>query len=279
MPMSMLSAVSACCILASPAAADASISSPCLAKMPVSMPTSSGVKVQANATALPTRNFSAAPAGVTISAARQHNNARNIPRMASSSMAVAPVGSWPKSLQKTVTYAMHHGRDALTRNRASLKLVESASRRISGNGRTSIHAHHRLAFPLVAPLDFRKALQAPGLPQVPGQQARRLRLHAPDRERPASQLLGRVVRSRQAVRIHGQPRPPGRRGLLDRAVLGLVLRHAGRGRPRLRHHVERGDGRRAEEISRPALGQRGGAAAGHPRRHRGAWTTRSTGSA
>jgi hypothetical protein len=31
--------------------------------MPASMPTSSGVKVQANATALPTRNFSAAPRG------------------------------------------------------------------------------------------------------------------------------------------------------------------------------------------------------------------------
>ena len=88
-------------------------------------------------------------------------------------------------------------------------------------------------------------------------------------QRPASQLLGRVVRSRQAVRIHGQPRPPGRRGLLDRAVLGVVLRHAGRGRPRLRPDVERGDGRRAEEISRPALGQRRGAAAGHQGRHRG----------
>ena len=67
-----------------------------------------------------------------------------------------------------------------------------------------------------------------------------------------------------------RPRPPGRRGLLDRAVLGLLLRHAGRGRPRLRHHVERGDGGRAEEISRPAVGERGGAAAGHARRHRGA---------
>ena len=70
-PMSRLSAVRACCSLASPAAADASISSPCLAKMPVCMPTSSGVKVQANATALPTRSFSAAPAGVTSSTARQ----------------------------------------------------------------------------------------------------------------------------------------------------------------------------------------------------------------
>ena len=63
MPTSMLSAVSACCILASPPKADASISSPCLAKMPICMPTSSGVKVQANGTALPTRSFSAALAG------------------------------------------------------------------------------------------------------------------------------------------------------------------------------------------------------------------------
>ena len=119
MPMSALSAVKACCSLASPAAADASISSPCLAKMPVWMPTSSGVKVQANATALTTRSFSAAPAGATTSTARQHTNARNSPRMASSSMAARP-RPWPKSLQKTVTYAMHHGRGALTRNRPPL---------------------------------------------------------------------------------------------------------------------------------------------------------------
>ena len=48
MPMSRLSAVNACCSLASPVAAEASISRPCLAKMPVWMPMSSGVKVQAN---------------------------------------------------------------------------------------------------------------------------------------------------------------------------------------------------------------------------------------
>ena len=35
MPMSMLSAVSACCILASPPNAETSISTPCLANMPV----------------------------------------------------------------------------------------------------------------------------------------------------------------------------------------------------------------------------------------------------
>ena len=39
-------------------------------------------------------------------------------------------------------------------------------------------------------------------------------------------------------------------------------------RPRLRADVERGDGGRAEEISRPVMGERGGAAAGHPRRDR-----------
>ena len=52
--------------------------------------------------------------------------ARNIPRMVSSSMAVT-VGLRPKSLQKTVTYAMHPGRGALTRNRPSLKIVEITS--------------------------------------------------------------------------------------------------------------------------------------------------------
>ena len=81
-PMSALSAAKACCSLASPAAADASTSSPCLANRPISMPTSSGVKVQANATALTTRSFSAAPAGATTSTARQHRTVRNSPRIA-----------------------------------------------------------------------------------------------------------------------------------------------------------------------------------------------------
>ena len=157
------------------------------------------------------------------------------------------------------------GRGALTRNSPGRKIVESAG----PVRRTALHAHHRLAFPLVAPLDFRQALQAPGLIPRPASTSAAATTTCAAPRRPASELLGRVVRSRQAVRIHGQPRPPRRRGLLDRAVLGVVLRHAGRGRPRLRADVERGDGRRAEEISGPALGQRGGAAAGHQGRHRG----------
>src|SRR5438477_434138 len=48
-PMSMLSAVSACCNLASPPNADTSISSPCLANRPVVIPTSTGVKDHAKA--------------------------------------------------------------------------------------------------------------------------------------------------------------------------------------------------------------------------------------
>ena len=196
-----------------------------------------------------------------------HNSARNI-RSHGVLLDGRVLRPWPKSLQKTVTYAMHAGRGALTRNSPSRKIVESPG--LAVRGRTAFHAHHRLAFPLVAALDFREALQAPGV-------SRSARVNQRggydymrrDTSRPASELLGRVVRSRQAVRIHGQPRPPGRRGLLDRAVLGVVLRHAGRGRPRLRADVERGDGGRAEEISRPALGQRRGAAAGHQGRHRG----------
>ena len=88
MPMSMPSAANACCILASPPKADASTVSPCLANWPVSMPTSSGVKVQANGTALPTRNVSAAPTGAhsaaVASITRQIGNARTYIRMASS---------------------------------------------------------------------------------------------------------------------------------------------------------------------------------------------------
>src|SRR5215471_6305201 len=63
MPISMLPEVSNCCSLASPADADASISRPCLAKMPVWMPISSGVKVHANGTTLATRRLSAATQG------------------------------------------------------------------------------------------------------------------------------------------------------------------------------------------------------------------------
>jgi hypothetical protein len=70
MPMSTESEVRPCWSLASPLNAEASTSMPCLAKMPIWMPTSSGVKVQANATALPTRSFSAALAGATSASAR-----------------------------------------------------------------------------------------------------------------------------------------------------------------------------------------------------------------
>ena len=96
MPTSMLSAVSACCIRASPPNADASISTPCLAKMPICMPTSSGVKVQANGTALPTRSFSAALAGtaseITASAATNGKPARKTRSITSSQMAGLHLG-------------------------------------------------------------------------------------------------------------------------------------------------------------------------------------------
>ena len=103
-----------------------------------------------------------------------------------------------------------------------------------------------------------------------GQRPRRLHLSAPGRRRLRAQQLGRVVRPRQAARAHGRARPSGRRGVLDRAALGVLLRPAaGRG-ARLRHPVERGDGGRAAQISRPAVGERRGAAGGHQDRHRGA---------
>ena len=58
------------------------------------MPTSSGVKVQANGTALPTRNVSAAPAGADdaamASTTRQIGNARKYVRMASSLRPLQP---------------------------------------------------------------------------------------------------------------------------------------------------------------------------------------------
>src|SRR5262245_24181166 len=67
--MSRLSEAMACCMRASPANAIDSISSPCLAKMPLRMPISSGTNENASGTALPTRSFSAAPAGGASSAA------------------------------------------------------------------------------------------------------------------------------------------------------------------------------------------------------------------
>src|SRR5262245_49455664 len=67
--MSRLSDAIACCMRASPANAIDSISSPCLAKKPLRMPMSSGTNENASGTALPTRSFSAAPAGDMKSAA------------------------------------------------------------------------------------------------------------------------------------------------------------------------------------------------------------------
>src|SRR5262245_13801028 len=61
--MSTLSDAIACCMRASPANEIDSISSPCLAKNPLRMPMSSGTNENASGTALPTRSFSAAPAG------------------------------------------------------------------------------------------------------------------------------------------------------------------------------------------------------------------------
>src|SRR5262245_2845062 len=61
--MSRLSEAIACCMRASPAKAIDSISSPYLAKNPLRMPMSSGTNENASGTALPTRSFSAAPAG------------------------------------------------------------------------------------------------------------------------------------------------------------------------------------------------------------------------
>ena len=89
------------------------------------MPTSSGVKVQANATALTTRIFSAAPAGAATSTARQQTQQHGTVLAWHPPRSPRPRGLWPKSLQKTVTYAMHHGRGALTRNSPPSKIVES----------------------------------------------------------------------------------------------------------------------------------------------------------
>ena len=64
-------------------------------------------------------------------------------------------------------------------------------------------------------------------PYAHAQRPRRLHLSAPGRRRLHPQQLDRVVRPRQAARAHGRARPPGRRGLLDRSVLGVLLRPAG----------------------------------------------------
>jgi hypothetical protein len=75
-PKSMLSDTSACCTRASPAKPVTSSSSPCLAKVPTAMPTSIGVNVQANGTALPTRTRSAAAAAEAMITAMAKASAR-----------------------------------------------------------------------------------------------------------------------------------------------------------------------------------------------------------
>src|SRR5262249_53210014 len=171
MPISTPSAAIACCSLASPPKPDGSTVSPCLANWPVSMPTSSGVKVQANGTALPTRNVSAAPAGAhnaaVASITRQIENARTYARMAS---CLRPLqrGLSENHYRNRVPVSCPPPLVALTGNTRDLNIVVVSQRR-------DAHAHHRLAFPLVAPVDFRQALPAQGLSPRAGQQARRLR--------------------------------------------------------------------------------------------------------
>src|SRR6516162_4119082 len=157
MPISMPSAVNACYSLASPPKADGSTVSPCLANWPISTPTSTGVKVQANGTALPTRNVSAAPAGADnaamASTTRQIGNARKYARMASSLRCSA---AFPKIITEIVHVVMHPPLVALTGNTRDLNIVVVSQRQ-------DAHVHHRLAFPLVAPVDFRQALPPQGL--------------------------------------------------------------------------------------------------------------------
>ena len=74
-PISMLSETRPCCMRASPAKPVTTSSSPCLAKMPTSSPTSIGVKVQANGTALPIRSLSAAGALAAKAAAKKGTSA------------------------------------------------------------------------------------------------------------------------------------------------------------------------------------------------------------
>src|SRR5580704_12147076 len=228
MPISIEPEARSCCSLASPAEAEASISRLCLAKMPAAMPMSSGVNDQANGTTLATRSFSAACAGASEAAnASTARPARPDAKRAPKNRFIAflPLRTALRPDDGEIIAeldARGHAAGcgvALTEGAALTRIVISV-RRLAGAPR----AHHRFAFPLVAPLDFRQVVQAQGFPQRACQCARRLRLSAPRRLWPASQQLGRVVRSRQAVRIHGQPRPPGRRGLLDRSVLGVVLR-------------------------------------------------------
>src|SRR5580704_17449242 len=246
MPMSIEPEARSCCSLASPADADSSISRPCLAKMPAAMPTSSGVNDQANGTTLATRSFSVAWAGASDAANRStatptRPDVKRAPkkRLIASSHFDRSVADGGEIIAELHAHGHAAGCGVALTGSAPLTRIVVFLRRLAGAPR----AHHRFAFPLVAPIDFRQAVQARGVSSSPGQRQGRLQLFPPCRQRLPSQLLGRVVRSRQAVRIHGEPRPPGRRGLLDRPVLGGVLRHTALRRPRLRSHVERGDGR------------------------------------
>src|SRR5262249_32013439 len=66
--MSIESLAAACCMRASPAKAVSSSSTLLFWKMPLRMPTSGGTNENASGTALPTRNLSAAAAGMVIAA-------------------------------------------------------------------------------------------------------------------------------------------------------------------------------------------------------------------
>jgi len=94
--MSIEPAAAACCIRASPVKAIDSTSRPFLAKMPVRMPISIGVNENASATALPTRSFSAACAGMTSNtAAARPMNARENAGMTASLVVV--IISWART--------------------------------------------------------------------------------------------------------------------------------------------------------------------------------------
>src|SRR5262245_40541894 len=92
--MSRLSDAIACCMRASPANAIDSISSPCLAKNPLRMPISSGTNENASGTALPTRSFSAAPAGAAriIAPVASVSAATTVRSSALIGMALSPSG-------------------------------------------------------------------------------------------------------------------------------------------------------------------------------------------
>src|SRR5262249_58871536 len=131
------------------------------------------------------------------------------------------------------------------------------------------YADYRFPFPLVAPFSAGAVLEAHDLSARRSQYQGRLQLSAAGARRLRTLELGRMVRPRQAARAHGRARPPGRRGVLDRTVFGVLLRPAPRGGPRSRDPLERGDGGRAKEVSRPGVGERRGAARRYQDRDRG----------